>query len=190
MATGSPNDVLIVPGRLYADADSTDPDDGPPYGGTELGFVKDIAVKPVVTHENIKNSEFGVEILDKIYVGEVWIVTCTLMTYDPDMLAKIYPNISTGSVSGKPLFTYPGSFLPGTRLAATKAFSLLFAAEDVERDPSFVLYRVLPMLVETAELNFSSDLSKGEEFRCQFVATRDGSDRLAQKGLFVDLTLT
>jgi len=184
MSSETLSEILHVPGRLCFNP--TNLSLTWPHGGTGLGLVKAISVKPMRTYEPIREEAFGQEVIDVLDVGESWILACVFRGLDDDALGKMFPSTGTGTSSARKTITYPGSFRAGT-LKSDSAFKLLFTPEDEERHPWVYFPNALAMVEETAELMLNIPDELG--YPGIFYATRDSQARCVVIGRKGDITL-
>ena len=166
MATPNPNQILRAPGRLVINP--TDLGAAFPYGGTALGIVKAIAIRPGAKYQRITAEEYGGEVVEMVGNGEAWTLAAILRDFDHDAVAKLFGTVSAGNV-----VTYPGSVRAG-RLMSDLAVKLLFAPNNPAVAPACLFYRALPLLEDAAAMS----MSRAAEFGVSmvFVALRNGSD--------------
>lgn len=188
MALPNVQDVLQVPGRLSYNPTSLSLDY--PHGGTALGIVRQISVRPAVAHQEIKAEEFGVETVDILYIGEAWVLTAILRSFDNDMLGVVWANTKTPGTSGKRTVEYPGTGASPVRagsLVSNRSVKLVFTPDDTQHHPMLILYRALPMIQESTEISLALNLKF--EIAVAFVGIRDASGRIVAFGMKEDLTL-
>jgi hypothetical protein len=185
MSTPSPADVLQVPGKLSKAP--TNLATAYPHGGTALGEVRAVVVRPSFVYGVVRAAEFGNEPVEAIATSEAWVLAGVLRSYDPDALSDLFPNTAlAGSGVGGRIITYPGTVRTG-HLLSSRSIKLLFTPDDSDRQPAVLFYRALPMLDETAELRFT--LADKLEFPFVFAGIRDASNRIVAIGRLRGLTL-
>ena len=177
-------EILITPGRLCHTP--TDLTTAWPHGGTGLGTVKEIAIRPVRNFETIKEEAFGQEVIDVINFCESWVLACIIRTLDDDALGKLFPTTYTGTSSARKGLAYPGSFRAGT-LGSDSSFKLLFTPDDPDRHPWFYFPNVIAMVEESAEIKLEN--TDELTYPAVFYATRDSSARVMVMGRKGDITL-
>ena len=157
-----------------------------PHGGTGLGLINKVVVKPMKTNYMIRAEEFGNEVTDVIDGGQSWLITATLRSFDDNAISKIFPNTSIGSKSKTRVINHSGAVRAGS-LISSRSIVLIFSPEDIQRNPMVIFYKALPLIDETSEFNFNLDT----EFALgvQFVAIRDNSERVEAIGKRDDLSL-
>jgi hypothetical protein len=183
MAQSNVVNVLYTPGKLCKNP--TNLALPFPHGGTELGLVRQVVIARTHTEARITAEEFGSEVVENIYLGEVWTVGFRLRTYDNDAIADLFPNTTVGT-SGNRVISHPGSNRAG-RLESQDAVKLCFSPLNAETHPMLLMYRAIPMLEETVEFNVS--MAEPLEFGCIFLGIRDGTNRVIAFGMKGDLTL-
>ena len=192
MAAADALKALEVPGKLIIEVSgqALDVTAAYPYGGTDLGLVKDVAWRrdgPLdpVTAEEIGGGAPPVGIVDQQYLGEAWFLAFALRTWDNDDWSAIFPNTDTGTLGGFTGLLGEGSILPGHTLAQL-AVPILFVPEDVSNHPAVYLPLAIPEVAETLEvaLAHSNEFLILAGFRWIFEATA-----VPQVQLLEDLSL-
>lgn len=147
-------DVLRIPGKLVKTP--TNLSAAFPYGGTELGVVRDMAFQ--VGHKtDLPEAEEFKAIAAVLNSGESPVFACVLRSWDNDMISTVWHNIQTsthgqvgmvGKVSGS------GITRAGANLTS-RGIKLLFAPQADDIHPSILIYNAVPMLAESSELQLS-----------------------------------
>lgn len=140
-----------------------------PYGGTELGLVRDAELSLNVKTKEVTAEEWGGTPVEVVYGGERAVFAAVLRDYDKDAVQQIFPDTAFATPAVSPnaqsLFRYrPASTTselsrPG-RLLSTKSFKLLFAPDAADSHPFMVMYKAIPHVEAAVKLQFSL----GEEF--------------------------
>jgi hypothetical protein len=192
MATADISEALRVPGRLIKNP--TDLTAARPGGGTDLGEVADIVFLVGQKHGVIVAEEFGGQVVEDVMAGESAVLTAVLRQFDEDALGSVFPNAAAGSVTGKRKIEYaPGKTsggykLPGT-MRSTLAFKLVFWPDDVLRHRFLVLYKAMPMVDESAKLQFHMNAEVGIPVVFQGIPDTANSYRTYDIGFRRDITL-
>ena len=184
MTTPNVRDIFLSPGRFSMNP--TDLSQMYPHGGTPLGVMKRGVIRPEVRYAFVTAEEFGGERVEGMVAYEGMVVAASLHSYDADAIGKVFPNTSTGAVSGKVVVTTPGAIRPGARLT-DRACVLVFTPDDEDRHPMLILRRALPAIEEAVELNVALDQEWG--LGVVFYGIRDASGRVSSIGLRRDLSL-
>lgn len=147
-------DVLKIPGKLVKTP--TNLSTVFPYGGTELGVVRDMAFQ--IGHKiDVPEAEEFKAPAAILNGGETPVFACVLRSWDNDMISTVWHNIQTstysqigmiGKVSGS------GIVRAGANMT-DRGIKLLFAPQADDRHPSILLYNAVPLLSEAAELQLS-----------------------------------
>lgn len=187
MAAPNAKNVRFIPGKLVKDP--TNLGTTYPYGGTELGLTTAILFKPGVRSRIHFAEEFGGAHIENTFVGELVMLSLVLRGFDPDALARVFPNVSTGTITGKPGIdgrVSSGSNLPGYRMS-NKAFKLLWVPDDLVDTEALIIYNAIPGVEETAALA----MSVSEEFGTPvfFLGAPDTTKRVYKLAPFDDLVL-
>lgn len=187
MATPSSTlEQIYAGGLLYANPTSNTS----PYGGTVLGRLVDLALRPTFRTEAITAEEYGGEASDLLLLSEEWVLTAALVDWDADALARIFPNVTTGG-SGEPLIQWPGGdYVPGSRLSGLAARLMLVPddAGNANREvPGFVLQNAIPVPEESAPIRFGD----GETIvLATWLGIRDSSGRVVGIGAQGDVSIS
>lgn len=142
MATADPLSALEVPGRLVKNP--TNLAGSFPYGGTELGLLKDVAWELVDVYQRHRAEEFGVAVMGDLWCGEAFSLAFALRSLDDDALAAVWPNTRVGAVSQHRVLYGPGTRKPGMLTETAKAAALLFVPDDLQNHDAVMLPRALP----------------------------------------------
>lgn len=142
MATSDPLSALEVPGRLVKGP--TDLTGSYPYGGTELGLLRDVWWELVDVYQRHTAEEFGARVVGDLWSGEAFSLAFALRSLDDDALAAVWPNTRVGEVSQHRVLYGPGPRRPGMLTETAKAAALLFVPDDVQNHDAVLLPRALP----------------------------------------------
>lgn len=156
-----------------------------PYGGTEIGLVRELEEIEVTQDTTITAEEFGgVAVETTVAVGTL-VVACNLRGWDKDAISLLPFAVSKGSGARYSITTDAN----GTTRAgvASTYHSLLMVPDDRTNGIARILYRVGVHKDWTAR----TQRSYGREFGLPiiFVATLDQYGRRDDEGLIGDLTL-
>lgn len=185
MATPHAYNILRVPGRLIKNP--TNLSTTSPYGGTELGVVRNVVFTPGIRTEKLIAEEWGTPI-GAIVASETPVLACALRSWDNDLIASIFPNVRTAS-SGE--VGVQGTVAAGVNRTGydmeAKAFKLLFAPLAPQQHRAILIYNAIPLVDEQAQL----DLSLGREFGIglMFLATPNPNGYLYDMDWISNLTL-
>jgi hypothetical protein len=177
-------EILRVPGKLYAN----------PTGfmlpadfGTPLGIVHDVALRLEQSYQFVTAEEYGNQRVEGTQTTSGCALGFVLRGWDKDCIERIFPNTASGSFSGKRRVVEPSTIRPGERLS-NRSIVLLFAPDDRDRHPMFVMRRALPALEETAEIRLHMDEDFG--LPVVFYAIRDANAKLFDWGMAHDVPPT
>jgi hypothetical protein len=176
--------ILAVPGKLCTSP--TDFTTAYPHGGTALGTIRDAQIIIEQPYQFIIAEEYGNARYEGIITGEGVVFGATLLSWDKDMLAKIFPNTSVGAVSGKTVVTSPSTIRPGEPMSS-RAVALCFSPDDPDRNPGLLIRKAIPAIKETSELSCRIDQEFG--IPVLWYGIRDASDRVYSVGLLRDIVL-
>lgn len=160
-----------------------------PYGGTELGLVGAVLWKPGVKSRQHGAEEWGGAYVESTFIGEVAMLALTLRGFDPDALARVFPNTSTGAVTGRTGIdgkVSGGTVVPGYRMTG-RAFKLLLVPDDIEEDEGIILYSAIPGVEETAAM--AQSITEEWGVPVFFLGAPDATGRVYAQKHFDDLVL-
>lgn len=159
-----------------------------PHGGTDLGVLDDVMLKPMFETMDHKGADdrYTRQSVETFFLGESWLLGVTLrQTKDNDVLNVIFPNTTVGSVTGERYVSGQGSVRPGSRLS-NRTGKLLFSPENPANKAAY-FPKTMVMLEETAELMLMAinELTLQVIFR----AMPDATSRTHFLGRLTDFTL-
>ncbi len=176
--------ILRVPGRL-AFGISTPSDDWP-HGGTGLGSTRGITLKHFGADFPVTAEEFGGEPVEVLQRAEAWGLACVLRTFDNDAVNTVFPNTSVGATTQHRKIVIPGTRKAGRR-RSDNAVVLAFTPDNERDAPMILLYNAVPMLEETAALNFNREEDVG--IPVVFMGIRNSAGLIMEVGRKHDLTV-
>lgn len=190
MATATPIRIVEQSGLLYAGVTSLSAAN---YGGTCLGYVKDLEFRFQKRNQIVTAEEWGGAAVDAIDLGDTGIIAGILRGLDPDALNKVFPNTAAGTSSGERVVkgAVNGTVRAGYSLYG-KAFKLLFAPDDTARGQFIVVYKAIPLVEESAAMQVRLGAELGVAVAFWGVPDTDtGSTKATyQIGRREDITLT
>ena len=186
--TPNPRDILVaVPGRLCVNPANLAA--AFPHGGTALGIVKAVSVRPGVSYQEVTAEEYGGERIEVVATGEAWVLAAILRSWDHDALSRFFPSEVVGG-SGQPLVTHP-SLVADTgragRLLSASSIVLCFSPDSPANHPGLVMHRAIPMLDAAIETNLS--LARPQEIAVVFAAIRSAAGKSVSWGRLADIAL-
>lgn len=134
-----------------------------PFGGVEVGPIADFRATRSEGTYQVRAEEWGVEVVDDLYLGETWALSFALrgwrQTADQSglLLTYLFPNVATGTTTRRPVIASSSTnqLLPGySKGNHAGALRLVFYPDDPERMPGLVAYRVIPKVARVLELPF------------------------------------
>ena len=161
-----------------------------PHGGTAIGLTRGAECRFNVQTSLVRAEEWGGAPVESFYTGESAVFAFVLRTFDNDGVAAIFPNTSTGSVSGDTMIDGRTSGVGVNRAGyalSNKSVKLLFSPKSVNLQPMVLGRKAVPMIEESAMLQMSVNKEIG--FGVVFQAIPDSSGKLYEIGLKEDLTL-
>ena len=146
----------------------------PPYGGTELGAVRELDVSAGLTGRPIFDyaAGFASDSID-VPTRDGAMVSLIFRQWDDNIINKLWPSTSGSAAIG---------IRPGT-LASTREVKLLLAPEDTS-GIFCVIYKALPAISETNALRFGlqDELSTGVVFRMAWNSTKSAAYKIGLSG--------
>lgn len=188
MSTADLHQSLTAPGRLVINP--TDKTAAFPYGGTQLGEVRD--VRAVITGGwfDVEAEEYGGTIVESVWSGENVALGCFLRQFDETAVATVFPNTKTGTTTKRVAITHymdaASPVRPG-HLLSSRGVKLLFVPFDVDRVRCVYFSRALPRTNEAATLQRA--LGVREEIPALFLAIPSASAKVYQIDFLRELTL-
>lgn len=146
MTTAAPNSAQLAGGRLFYGVD--DVTITAPYGGTELGLMSSVFVRPPQGVVHLPMEEDG-STVRTVYIGGDAVAGALLSTFDADAVSALFPGAATGYASG-PIIKFP-SKVGQTGEVLT---NLLFAPTNPNHN-AWLIPTAQPALEEQAQLWFS-----------------------------------
>jgi len=150
-----------------------------PHGGTALGLASEVRLTPIQRSFVATAEEYGGATVEEYDMGRDWVLSCLVRGFDADMLAVVFPSVSTGVVT---------EALAQSKGAALSARSGVLVLSP--RDPThygFVLRRALPRVRESARIPFS--LHERASFAAIFRAIPSSGGAVLTVGPFSGLTV-
>src|SRR3972149_495263 len=118
MVAPNARSIIRVPGRLIADP--TDLSAAYPYGGTELGIVRDAEFRFGVKTKLVTAEEWGGQVVEGFYAGESCVFIAVMRGYDNDMIGQVFMSTGLGASGNRRIRYEPGNTgsinRPGTKL--------------------------------------------------------------------------
>ncbi len=161
MAANSALTALRVPGTLSWDTV------GNPGPGTELGLVRDVQLRVVTGLSPVLMEEFGIEVADQVYLGEVWRLGFALRGWDADAIPVVFPNTTAG-----PQVEWPGAGMAPGNLRSADAVRLQFTPKESAHN-TVVFASAIPELAEELEVSLSHRTE--HLLLVSFLALREGA---------------
>lgn len=155
-----------------------------PYtGGTLLGLVGAVFVFPQRLWKGLDAEETNAP-SEVLWLGGPVVVSFTLMGWDEEATALIFPNSATSN--SKTVVEWPGSDVVAGSPVATIT-NLVFTPHDATNGKGWVIYKAAVIPDLNAELAFSA--GRFLEIPAVVVAIPDATERLGKLGKFSELTL-
>lgn len=152
MATPNLGGILRLRGRLVKNP--TTLAGSFPFGGTPLGLTRNAIFRYGTKTTDVVAEEFGGKVIEKVFVTDMAVFAAVMRDYDVDMIKTIFPSVPIGSLV-RHVKTDRGS------LVSPRAFKLLFVPLAETAHPYILIYKALPALEETAELQLNAGVEIG-----------------------------
>tara|TARA_R110000782_G_scaffold253743_1_gene341940 strand:- start:22220 stop:22780 length:561 start_codon:yes stop_codon:yes gene_type:complete len=186
MTAGTASRVLRAPGRLVVNP--TDLTLDYPYGGTEVGLTKLVALTSQGTHTRIPSEGLGGDSSDVLERSNLYVFVCFLRGWDDEAVEKFFAkNYVQGAVSGHAVFREPGDRGPGASVLAREV-KLLYVPDDPVSNPALLIYRGVPDWGDGSELAFQRKEELGIPLLVELV--RGATGKIVEVGRLADLSLT
>lgn len=188
MATADPLQALRVPGRVYAGV--TDLTAAAPYGGVELGLLRDVAWSLSQVYLQTRAEEFGNAVVGLGFYGEAFALSFALRSLDDDAVQRLFMNTREGAISQHRVVfgghTTNGDRRPGTLVESVLATPIVFVPDDVDGHPAVWLPRAVPRpsRLDGVPLHLDGEHLIG----CTWLALPGANGRPYEIGRLVDLT--
>jgi hypothetical protein len=117
------------------------------WGGTALGLATEIALIPIQRTFAVRAEEYAGAVVEEYDLGRDWLCTCLVRGFDADMLARLFPSITSGVVSDGT--DQSSSVLP----LSARSGVLTFTPRDASHH-GFVLRRALPRVADGCRIPF------------------------------------
>lgn len=188
MSTADLNQSLSAPGRLVINPTSLS--GSFPYGGTQIGEVRDVRVVITGGWFDVEAEEFGGAIVESVWSGENVALGCYLRQFDETAVATVFPNTKTGTTTKRVAVTHymdaASPVRPG-HLLSSRGVKLLFVPFDVDRVRAVYFSRALPRTNESVALQRA--LGVREEIPALFLAIPNASGKVYQIDFIREITL-
>ena len=186
MSTPDVGNIIQVPGRLSHSPTSLST--AYPHGGTAIGLVGRIDLRPAAAAVLVTAEEFGGVVSDAVYGGEDWILRVTLReVLDADALAAVFPIYVAGAAGGAILRADANSSVRAGSYLGDLAKVILFTPDNADQHPWLIVRRGVPAIDEAASI----PLRANEEaaIRLAWHCTPDSAGKQFEFGRRRDITL-
>lgn len=185
MATGNATRILRAPGRLVVSP--SDLTLSYPYGGTEVGKTRLVALTRIATPFRVPCEGLGGESSDILEPPAQFVFSCFVRGWDDDAVERFFANnFVQGATTGHSLLREPGLRVGGAS-ALGRAVSLLYVPDDPVHAPACLVYRGVPDWTDGAELAWQRQEELGIPLAVECM--RNGVDKIVEVGRLADLTL-
>lgn len=187
MSAGAPIQIINGPGKLIVGPTQAFDGGTYPYGGTEVGYVQELAL--VSRGESFPVFSEGLGgFNDILEANNDYSVAFFLRGWDDDALQKFMPGgYSQGTVTQHSIWSAPGSQTPGqTELG--HGLVVAFVPDDLLAQNGLILHNMIPGWDEGASIAFSRKDPAGIPISGQCL--RNGSGNILKIGRLPDLSLT
>ena len=184
MVAGNAIDSIRAPGRLIVNPTGPFVDGTDPYGGTEIGRAREVAILPIGGGYRVECEGLG-EASDVLEGSNRVVVAFFLRGWDDDGIETLMAGgYAAGANTAHARWNMPGTRSPG-QSAIGRAVSLLFAPDNPDVAPGFIVYRGIPTIQDSSELTFMRSEELGLPIAVECL--RDASDRIIEVGRLDDL---
>jgi len=181
--------ILRVPGRLsYGPTNTASLQTDYPHGGTALGLVGEVAIRPVDPVFVETAQEWGGAPVDLLEGGPRWVLDFKLRELEASALGAIFPCYAAGTFGGPVLkYVANGAVRPGFRVGTVVSVVLVFTPDSPDDYPMLLVRRAVPAVQETALLALRGNL--GVSIPARFYATPDTNKAVFDYGVRRELVL-
>jgi len=158
-----------------------------PYGGTQIGYTKSLAVRSLGQTALVQSEGLG-QVSDYLQANHRWVMACMIRGWDDDALALLQPDhYSVGAVTRHALMTVPGQAIPGVS-QFDQAKTVLFAPDDVINVPAVIAYRAIADIQDGEALSWQRTQELGMPMAFELLQGATG--KILQIGRLADLSVT
>jgi len=186
MSTPNVANLLRIPGRFSHSPTSLST--AYPHGGTAIGTCEGVEFSFSQIRAPITAEEFGGQQVDAVYAGEQPRIYATLMEFDADALAALFPCDLAGT-SGGPALTADvnSSVRAGSRLGDIAKVVVFTPDSPDATQPWLLARRAVPMIDEAIRIAQRGNVSWGAPV--VWALTPDTSGRVYNYAARRDITL-
>lgn len=187
MSAGAPIQIINGPGRLIVGPSQAFDGGTYPYGGTEVGYVKEMAITTRGESFPVFAEGLG-EFNDILEGNNDYAAAFFLRGWDDDAVQQFMAGgYAAGGVSQHSIWTAPGAHTPGESLL-THGIVAVFVPDDLLAQNGVILHNFIPDWDEGASIAFSRQDPAGIPISGQCL--RNGSGNILKIGRLPDLALT
>ncbi len=187
MSTPNLSAILRMPGRLSHSP--TDLSLSYPHGGTAIGAVGKVDLRPLDPPFLVTAEELGGAPIELIDGGARWVLDAELREFDADALAALFPFYAAGARGGATLkhTANTDGQRAGLAVGASLSVVLVFTPDSPDDHLFAIFRRAVPAIQETAVLALRANASTGIAVR--WYAMPNSSFRAFDFGRRRDLVL-
>lgn len=126
-----------------------------PYGGVYMGAVRAVELDLLDEAMPIPGEEFAGAPVDMLEGAQACILSAIFRGFDATALGAIFPNTSTGGVTGEKVIngTAQGTVRPG-HLRSARFAKVLYVPDDTAKR-AVILYKAMPVIAGGSRITFS-----------------------------------
>jgi len=184
MAAG--NRILRAPGRLVVGPSEAFLTGTFPYGGVQVGRVKDVSLRAVGSPYIVECEGLGGEIQEILERPSRWVLSMFLRGWDGDGIeALLGLGHKVGANTQHATWSAP-DVTSGTR-ASVRSVVLAYVPDDPVGVPGLVAWAAVPHWTDGAEIAYQRGAEFGIPLSCDLM--RDSSSRIVTIGKLADIEL-
>lgn len=146
--------IMRCSGRLiFSPQDETNADGK--WGGTVLGSTEAFSIQSLGEQYEIEGEGIG-RPTDILEADRRYACGCALRSWDDDMVTQLMTDgdVTTGAVTGRKMWTGPGTSITPGESALGRAVVLLWAPDDYNHLPGVLVYNAIPQVSPGFEIQF------------------------------------
>jgi len=187
MAAGSASRIINNPGKLVVGPTNAFDGGTYPYGGTEVGYVKAVALRNLGVAFAVMAEGLG-EFNDILEPNNDYEFAFFLRGWDDDAIQKFMSSgYVAGGVSQHSLWNAPGSLTPG-QTSLGRGITVVYVPDDTLTQPAVMVYNFIPSWDTDSDIAFARQDPMGVPISGKCL--RNSSGNIIRIGHLPDLSLT
>lgn len=185
MSAGQPEHIIRASGRVIVGPTDDFATGTFPYGGTQVGRVKQVRMRSLGTSKLIWDEGLGA-VKDVGAPTNRWVISLLVRGWNPDAITQFYPgNREEGEITKHSVFRVPGTRIPGQSGGDSINIAVAFVPDNLLFANGFIAYRCIPDFDEAGELAF--DRREEQVIHLTLECLLNGSGNILEVGRMPDL---